>query len=58
MAGGPDTIPIQAYMRQLAQEADQLEWDGQFDLADNRKRELRDVQDYHESTGSLYYPMF
>lgn len=58
MTDEPYVVPVQAYVRRLAQEADQLEWDGQFQLADTRRKEMKVVQDYHEATGSVYYPMF
>lgn len=51
-------VPIQKYLRQLDQRADEAEWGGNFPLADQCRSEKQHVTKYHEDTGSVYYPMF
>lgn len=51
-------VPIHAYMRQLQQEATQKEWDGDLEGCDLILSHLNTVVEYHQQTGSLFYPMF
>lgn len=51
-------VPIHQYMRQLQQQATQAEWDGDLDRCDLLLHELKHARDYHNQTGSLYFPLF
>jgi len=48
---------IQDYINQLSKERDDLEWAGQFDLADLRVRQIEDAKAEQQS-GVVYYPLF
>ncbi len=50
-------LPINDYSINLQKEIDDAEWLGEFDRADNVKRELDDVKRMIDN-GELYYPMF
>ncbi len=50
-------LPINDYSIDLQKEIDDAEWLGEFDRADNVKRELDDVKRMIDN-GELYYPMF
>ena len=49
-------IPIHGLIRSLQQAVSQCEWDGEFDKAKATARELDHVVNYHNETGSFYYP--
>jgi hypothetical protein len=51
-------VDIQSVAKQLAQLLQQQEWDGEFEKAKETQRELNDLLDYHNKTGSMYYPLF
>ena len=50
-------LPINDYSINPQKEIDDAEWLGEFDRADNVKRELDDVKRMIDN-GELYYPMF
>jgi hypothetical protein len=50
-------LPINDYSIDLQKEIDDAEWLGEFDRADNVRRELDDVKRMINN-GELYYPMF
>lgn len=50
-------LPINDYSIDLQREIDDAEWLGEFDRADNVRRELDDVKRMINN-GELYYPMF
>lgn len=49
-------VDINTLIKQLRQQIEQAEWDGQ--PCDNLKKELKTIQEYHNHTGSFFYPLF
>ena len=51
-------VPIVAYIKQLEQQANTLEWEGNLEGCDALLLELQHVREFQLRTGSLYYPLF
>lgn len=51
-------VPINAYIKQLEQQASALEWEGKLTECDAILEHLGYVRHYQLETGSLYYPLF
>ena len=50
-------VAIEAYIKDLQRDIDDLEWDGEQKKADNLRRILEDVIEQRDK-GEVYYPMF
>ena len=48
---------MEAYIKDLQRDIDDLEWDGEQKKADNLRRILEDVIEQRDK-GEVYYPMF
>lgn len=51
-------VPIVAYIKQLEQQASNLEWEGKLEECDAILEHLSQVRHYQQTTGSMFYPLF
>jgi hypothetical protein len=51
-------VDIKSVAKQLSQILQQQEWDGEVDKAKATQHELDSLLDYHNKTGSMWYPLF
>lgn len=51
-------VPINAYIKQLEQQASTLEWEGKLEECDAILDHLGHVRQYQLQSGSMFYPLF